>query len=60
MSAMSELYADIEEQLVMGAKPDEVAKHFKVSIKVVHEVQDDLNLIFTNVIYDQSTNSSRF
>lgn len=60
MSAMSELYADIEEQLVLGAKPDEIAKHFNVSMKVVHEIQDDLNLIFSNASYDTQSQFSRF
>lgn len=60
MSAMSELYADIEEQLVLGAKPDEIAKHFKVSMKVVHEIQDDLHTTFSNASYDTQSQFSRF
>lgn len=60
MSAMSELYADIEEQLVLGAKPSEIAKHFNVSIKVVHEIQDDLQDIFSNVTNDENVYSTRY
>lgn len=42
MSKMAELYMDIEEQLLNGAKPEEIARAFNVPIKMVHEVQDDL------------------
>ena len=43
MGRVAELYADIEEQLVMGAKPEEISKHFKVPLRIVHEVQEDLH-----------------
>ena len=40
---------EIEEQLMMGAHPKEVAKFFNVSLNYVHEIQEDLlnmNFIF--------------
>lgn len=42
MSKMAELYMEIEEQLMNGAKPEEIARAFNVPIKMVHEVEDDL------------------
>ena len=42
MSRMSELYTEIEEQLMNGAKPEEVAKSLNVPVKVVYDVEDDL------------------
>lgn len=42
MSRMAELYTEIEEQLMNGAKPDEIAKALNVPVKLVHEVEDDL------------------
>jgi hypothetical protein len=56
---MSELYSDIEEQLVMGASPFEVAKHFKVSLSLVYQLQEDLHLTFSNISYDCQQNAQR-
>ena len=42
MSKMSELYMEIEEQLMNGAKPEEIARCFNVPVKMVHEIEDDL------------------
>ena len=59
MSAMSELYADIEEQLVMGASPTEVAKYFNVSLSLVYQLQEDLHITFSNISYDYQQNAQR-
>lgn len=59
MRTMSELYSDIEEQLVMGASPFEVAKHFKVSLSLVYQLQEDLHLTFSNISYDCQQNAQR-
>lgn len=42
MSKMAELYTEIEEQLVNGAKPEEVAKALNIPLKVVYDVEDDI------------------
>lgn len=36
----------IEEQLMMGANADEVARHFNVSLNYVHEIQEEMLPVF--------------
>lgn len=42
MSKINDLYIDVEEQLMNGAKPEEIAKSFNIPVKFVYEVEDDL------------------
>lgn len=42
MSKMAELYTDIEEQLMNGARADAIAKAFNVPLKTVQDIEEDL------------------
>ena len=42
MSKINDLYIDVEEQLMNGAKPEEIAKSFGIPVRFVYDVEDDL------------------
>ena len=42
MSKMSELYTEIEEQLMNGAKPEAIAKAYDIPLKAVQDIEEDL------------------
>lgn len=51
MSVMSELYLDIEDQLLERVAPAQIAKNLGVPISMVYEVQEEL-MLFPRVEVD--------
>lgn len=51
MSVMSELYLDIEDQLLERVKPAQIAENLGIPISMVYEVQEEL-MLFPRVEVD--------
>jgi hypothetical protein len=44
MGVMSELYLEIEDQLMQRIEPSQVAKNLNIPVRIVREVQEELML----------------